>query len=88
MANAQFVELEPLRHPDSVIIPVTYRLRDGKVELSFTIAKEFDRDGRPERSAYLGRRHLAAVNDLLARLPTHLDLLEDRIRTERRAKAL
>jgi hypothetical protein len=81
-----FVEVEVLRGPEGVIVPVTYRWRDGRPELSFSAAKEFDRNGAVERTAYLKRHHFAGLMELLGKLPTVFDLIEDRVRAERRAE--
>lgn len=84
MASNDFQALDVLRDPDSLVIPVTYRMREGRPELSFSVQKEFDRDGRVERTVWLKRQHVEGVARLIEKLPSYLDLLEDRIRAERR----
>lgn len=74
-----------MRGPEGVIVPVTYRWRDGRPELSFSVQKEFDRNGTVERTAYLKRHHFPGLKELLEQLPSFMDLIEDRVRAERRA---
>lgn len=81
--NTTFKEIEIVRDPDGVIAVITERVRDGRI--SFMIAREFERDGKTERSAFLARRHLPAVRRLLADLEERLELSEDRSRAKRRA---
>lgn len=80
--NSNFKVLEIIRDPDGVIAVVTERLRDGSV--SFSIAREIERDGKTSRTAFLARRHLPAVRRLLDDLTDRLELAEDRARTKRR----
>jgi hypothetical protein len=84
MAGTPFTPLDILRDPDGVVVPVTYRLREGFVELSYCVQKEFDRDGRADRTAWLKKAHLPAMARLLEKLPPFLDVLEDRVRAELR----
>jgi hypothetical protein len=86
MASKTFESVDVLRDPDGVVAPVTMRIRDGRVELSFSLQKEFDKLGTVERTVWLKREHIAAAARLLEKLPGHLDLLEDQIRAERRQK--
>ena len=82
---SNFMPLEVIKHSDGVIIPVTYRMRDGMVELSFSIQKEFDRDGQVERTVWLKREHIPGIINLVEQLPGQLGLFEDRLRAARRA---
>ena len=77
-----FRVLEVVRDPDGVIAVITEREKDGRV--SFSIAREFDVDGKPRRTAYLKRIHIAAIRRLLNDLEDRLELAEDRTRAKRR----
>jgi hypothetical protein len=77
-----FRVVDIIRDPDGVIAVITERERDGRV--SFSLAREYDVDGKPKRSAYLARRHLAAARRLLNDLEERLELAEDRTRAKRR----
>lgn len=85
MASKDFQDLDVLRDPDGVVALITHRTRDGRVELSFSIGKEFDRDGKVERTVFLKPQHLPALARLVEALPAHLELLEDRLRAARRS---
>lgn len=80
--GSQYTEVEVVRDPDGVVAVITERARDGRV--SFMLAREFDRDGQPQRSAYIARRHLPAVRRLLADLEDRLEAAEDRARAKNR----
>jgi hypothetical protein len=80
--NPEYRELEIVRDPDGVIAIVTERIRDGRV--SFSIAREFESDGKTRRGSYISRRHLPAVQRLLVDLEERLELAEDRARSRKR----
>lgn len=80
--NANFKVLEIVRDPDGVIAVITERTRDGRI--SFSIAREIERNGKLDRTAFLARRHLPAVRRLLDDLTDRLELAEDRTRAKRR----
>jgi len=67
-----------------VIGTIQVRDRNGVPDLSWAIMKEFDRDGRTERSAFLKKRHIGAVRKILDELEERLDREEDRLRAELR----
>lgn len=81
-ADNGFKVIEIIRDPDGVIAVITEREKDGRV--SFSLSREFDVDGKPKRSSYLARRHIAAVRRLLNDLEERLELAEDRTRAKRR----
>lgn len=80
--QTHFEEVETVRHPDGVVAVVTTHRLNGRV--SFSLAREFDRDGKVQRTQFLGRRHIEAaralLNDLVERLETHEDRARARIR--------
>lgn len=80
--NPAFKEIDIIKHPDGIIAVITERVSDGRV--SFSISREFDADGKTKRTAYLARRHLPAVQQLLSDLSERLELAEDRTRAKKR----
>lgn len=84
--NPEYREVEIIRDPDGVIAVITERLRDGAVTFSF--AREFEVDGKTRRSSFMSRRHLPAVQRLLADLGERLELAEDRARAKKRDRVV
>ena len=82
-STSKFTEVEHLRDPDGIIAVITERASDGRV--SFMLAREFEREGVTQRSAYMARRHIAAARRLLNDLEDRLELAEDRARAKKRA---
>lgn len=80
--NEKFTVVDTVVHPDGVIAVVTERIRDGRI--SFMISREFEIDGKTQRSAYLNTRHIPAVVQLLGDLSERLELIEDRARARKR----
>jgi len=83
-AKNEFRVIETIADPDGIVAVITERIRDGRV--SFMIAREFEQNGETKRSAYLARRHIAAVRRLIADLEERLELAEDRARAALRSK--
>ena len=77
----RFREIALISDPETgVIATIQVRDRNGQPRLSFAFMKEFDRDGRVERSAFLEKRHVAAVRRLMDQLDERLEVEEDRLR--------
>lgn len=74
--------IEIVRDPDGVIATITARERDGRV--TFMIQREFDRDGKTVQTAFLARRHIAAVRRILNDLEERLEQVEDQERARHR----
>jgi hypothetical protein len=81
-------DLEPIRDTESgLICKISIRERPGAPRsVSFMLAKEFERDGRTENTAWLPRRMLEAAKNMLEKVEPVLDNLEDRVRAEDREK--
>ena len=82
-SSSKFTEVEKICDPDGIVAVITERAADGRV--SFMLAREFERDGETQRSAYMARRHIAAARRLLNDLEDRLELAEDRARAKKRA---
>lgn len=82
----KFTEVAVLTDREGLVAPITVREVDGNVRFSFAIMREFDRNGRTERTAYLHRRHVEAARRLLDQVEEHLDKQEDQLRAELRNK--
>lgn len=80
--NEKFRVIETLVHPDGVVAVITERVKDGRI--SFMISREFEIEGRTQRSAYLNSRHIPAVREVLNDLVDRLELVEDRARAKKR----
>jgi hypothetical protein len=84
MPAPAFKEVDILRSADGVVCVITSRVRDGRIELTASIQREFDRGHSVERTTWLLKRHLESARQLLEKLPDHLDALEDRLRAKAR----
>ena len=82
--NEKFKVVEEVVDPDGVVAVITERVKDGRI--SFMISREFEVDGKTQRSAYLNTRHIPAVQQLLADLAERLELAEDRAREKKRER--
>lgn len=83
MAKDNYRDLELVRDEDGVLALISEHMPSGR--LSFMIAREFERGGETQRTAFLQRRHLSAAHRLLDQLEAKLDTLEDRTREAKRA---
>jgi hypothetical protein len=85
VSQTKTTDLEPLRHSSGLICKISIRERpNAPRSVSFMIAKEFEREGRTENTAWLSRRHLDACREFLDEVEPKLDEIEDRIRAEDR----
>ncbi len=75
MTKANFSELDVIADPEGVVAPIAIRERHDRREFSFALMKEFEREGRTERTAWLQKRHIPAARRLL-------DIVEERIEKE------
>jgi hypothetical protein len=80
--NQSFRQLEQLRDPDGVLVTITENVRDGRV--TFMIQREYEKGGTTKQTAFLHRRHIAAVRRVLNDLDERLELIEDQTRARRR----
>lgn len=80
----RYREVEVVRDPDGVIAVITEHVKDGAI--SFAIFREFERNGVTTRGAFMARRHLPAVQRMLADLEERIELAEDRARAKRRER--
>lgn len=78
----EFRLLETVADPDGVIAEVTERARDGRV--SFSLQRQFDRNGKTEKTKFFSARHIPAIVRLLTDLQDRLEAHEDRARAKRR----
>ena len=72
-----YPEVEVFREPDGIIAVVTRKA--GTNYLGFSFQKEFERDGKIVRTAFLNRRHIASVRRLIARVEEYLDAESERV---------
>jgi hypothetical protein len=80
--QASYNVIEIVKDPDGVIATITERADNGRI--TFMFQREYDQNGAAKQTAYLGRRHIAAVRRLLNDLEEKLETLEDRARARRR----
>lgn len=78
-----YTQIEVVRDPDGPVAVVTERKKDGRI--TFSLSKEFDRNGKVERTPYFHRSHIPALRRLIDDLEAQLELFEDRARARRRA---
>lgn len=89
---SKFEEVRVLRDDETgVVIPITVRRHHGRPDdetiggISFAVQREFERNGRTERTGWLAKRHVAAAKRLLDGLLDTLDTEEDKHRAAARA---
>ena len=84
-SSRRYVEIETIRDEDGLIAIITERVTDAPRrvgDLSFKLLKEFESNGEIKASAYLGRRHIPAIERLVRRVEDRIDVLTDRARRE------
>lgn len=81
-----FVEVATIRDPDGLLCVITEKPAPpgGRSMHSFTIVKEYERDGKILRTGFMNRRHVDAARRLLEQAAAWLDAEVDRA-TARRA---
>jgi hypothetical protein len=84
MGLPSFREVGVLKADNGVVAVITSRSRDGRLELTFSLQRAFDRNGSAERTTWLNRRHIETARQLLEKLPAFLDDLEDKLRAAAR----
>lgn len=84
-SRTQFREIEVIRHPEceGVVAVISERLSNGN--LSFMLAKEFERDGETTRTTFLARRHVDKAQRILELVAERIDQLVDERRAHARA---
>jgi AraC-like DNA-binding protein len=85
MSRDNFSEIEVLRDPDGIVAVITQRADTSY--LSFSLMKEFEREGQVVRTSFLNRRHIAAVKRLLPRVEEYLDHASERSGAAARSSA-
>lgn len=78
-----FVHVDTLQHQTTgVIAKITVRQRDGRV--TFSIAREYEADGRTQQTSFLKKAHIPALRAILDDLDERLEQLEDEARAKKR----
>lgn len=83
---AEFIEFDILRDVDGVVIAaLTYKVRNNGDKLfSYCFFREFDVDGKRQRTTWLSSWHLSAVDRLIPRVKERLSQEEEKSRLENR----
>ncbi len=84
MSSSRYQEVHVLRDPDGVIAVITQKIDDGFH--SYAFMKEYERGGEVVRTAYLQRRHGAAVRRLLPQAEEWIDRAIEQERAKRLAR--
>lgn len=71
-----YPEVALITESDGVVAVITKKA--GTEFLSFSLQKQFERDGKVVRTSFLNRRHVASVRKLLLRVEEYLDQEADR----------
>ncbi len=70
-----YEEIDVIQDVDGVCAVITRRKSNGSY--SFMFAKVFDRDGTPERTSFVQRRHVDAIMRLTPQVAERIDQLMD-----------
>ena len=81
----EFKEVEILRDPDGVILIITEKVGAGTY--SFSLQKEYEKDGTILRASFLNRRHIDAIRRLVTKAEDWLDQEADRAASRKAAGA-
>lgn len=83
MADHVYEEVEVLRDDaeGGIVAVITRRKSTG--HLSYSLMKEYEKDGKLVRTSFLGRRHLEAARRLLVRVESWIDVEVDRVTAQR-----
>lgn len=84
--KSEYEDVEVLRDADGVVAVISER-KNG-TGCAVAIFKEFTRDGKTQRSAFLQRRHIAAAKRLLEIAEEKMDELGDRKMAAQRAQVV
>lgn len=82
--KSEYTDIDQVRDPDGVVAVIS--ARDDGQQLAVAFFKEFDRRGETAKSAFLQRRHLAALERLLPIVRERMDSIEDQARARERSK--
>lgn len=82
--NPNFREIEVVRMPDGLFAQIT--VNDDKGRVSFSVGREYDRNGETIRTVFLNRRHLDSLRAVIDELEAKLDRYEDQARAAVRAR--
>jgi hypothetical protein len=85
MAKSEFKEAETLRDPDGLILVITEKVGAGTY--SFSLQKEYEKDGQILRASFMNRRHIPAARRLLAQVEEWFDQEADRAASRKAAAA-
>lgn len=83
--GASYTDIDEIVDVDGVVAVISER-KKGSI-LSVAFFKEFTRDGNTERSAFLQRRHLDAVERLIPQVRDRMDAYVDRQKAAERAQS-
>lgn len=87
VSQTAYEDLPLIRHPSGLVAKISIRtLPRGQKAVSFMLAKEFEREGRTEQTAWMGRRHVEAARELLDEVEKKIEEIEDQLRAEERAE--
>jgi NAD(P)H-dependent FMN reductase len=71
---------------DGLVAVITRRIYNDIPRYSFAFMKEFERNGKTERSHWQEKRHLDSLRKLIERVEAWVEMTEDRERTALREK--
>lgn len=82
----KFAPVKTIKTEDGLVGTLTGRMLNGRRVLTFSMRKEYDRDGVTFSTAWFQKNHFASLRKLIDDLEDALALEEDRDRAKARTK--
>jgi hypothetical protein len=82
----KFAPIKTIKTEDGIVGSLTGRLLNGRRVLTFSMRKEYDRDGTTYSTGWFQKNHFASLRKLIDDLEDAITLEEDRDRAKARAK--
>ena len=82
----KFTPVKTIKTDDGLVGNITGRMLNGRRVLTFSMRKEYDRDGTTFSTAWLQKAHFASLRKLIDDIEDAIALEEDRDRAKARVK--
>jgi len=77
MSEDNFEIIKEFRSVDGVVATITARLRNGRRNYTYSLKKEFDKEGGVAQTPWLQKQHLKAARALLDQVEEFIQQAED-----------
>lgn len=88
MNENQFEIVKEFRSVDGVVAIITARMKNGRRSLTFSMKKEFDKNGETAQTPWLQKQHVGSVRELLTKVEDYIQHAEDIDRAAHRGSSM